>query len=106
MRPQVRAVYERIHLKGVDKAEGEFPTQLKLTLVDGRVFETAVGLPKGSKVAPFSDAEYWAKYEACIAGHLSIEQGQKLRKSLEELRTLPSIRSLTQHLAWALPANT
>jgi len=102
MRPQIRDIYERIHLKGVDKAEGEFPTRLKLTLADGRVFKTAVGLPKGSKVAPFTDAEYWAKYEACIAGHLSAEQGQKLRKSLEELRTLPSIRSLTQHLAWAL----
>jgi 2-methylcitrate dehydratase PrpD len=103
MRPAIRGIYPRIHLQGVDKSEGEFPTQIKLTHVDGRVFETSVGLPKGSKVAPFSDAEYWAKYEACVQGFLNAQQAQSLRQQLEGIRTLPSIRSLTAQLAWTLP---
>jgi len=104
MRPEVRDIYKRIKLTGVDKPEGQFPTQIKLTHTDGRVFETAVGLPRGSIVAPFTDEEYWSKYEACVRGHLSPEQSAALRTPLENLPTLASIREMTDHLIWALPA--
>jgi len=103
MRPEVREIYKRIELEGVDKSEGQFPTQIRLTHRDGRVFQTAVGLPKGSKAAPFTDAQYWLKYEACVQGFLNAQQAQSLRQQLEGLRTLKSIRSLTAQLAWTLP---
>ena len=57
-RPEVRALYPRIHRHPVDKAEGEFPTEVEVVLRDGRRFETAVPMPAGSLAAPFTDGQY------------------------------------------------
>lgn len=102
MRPEVRALYPNIHRHPVDKSEGEFPTQVKVTLKDGRLLEAAVGLPLGSKVAPFSDAQYLAKFDACVEGFLSPGQARALKDSLQSLDTLPSIAELTKHMVWRL----
>lgn len=98
MRPEVRALYPIIHRHPVDKPEGEFPTQVKVTLKDGRVLEAAVGLPLGSKVAPFSTEQYWAKFDSCVEGHLPASQAQDLRRALEDLESLPSIADMTRRL--------
>ena len=105
MRPEVRALYPNIHRHPVDKSEGEFPTQVKVTLRDGRLLEAAVGMPLGSKVAPFSDAQYLAKFDACVEGFLAAEQARALKESLKNLDTLSSIADLTKHMVWR-PAET
>lgn len=102
MRPEVWALYPNIHRHPVDKPEGEFPTQVKVTLKDGRLLEAAVGLPKGSKVAPFSDEEYLAKYDACVEGLLSLRQSQDLKEALQALDKLSDIADLTKHMVWQL----
>ena len=53
-RAELRALYPRIHRHPVDKAEGEFPTEVEVVLKDGRRFETAVPWPAGSLAAPFT----------------------------------------------------
>lgn len=96
MRPEVRALYPIIHRHPVDKPEGAFPTQVKVTLKDGRLLEAAVGLPLGSKVAPFSTEQYWVKFESCVDGHLPASQARELRQSLEDIESLPSIADMTR----------
>ena len=90
-REEVRSLYPRIHRHPVDKAEGEFPTQVEVVLKDGRRFETQVAMPMGSLAAPFPIEAYWAKYEGCVAGHLGAADAAALREALERLPELPDL---------------
>jgi 2-methylcitrate dehydratase PrpD len=98
MREEVRALYPRIRRHPVDKAEGEFPTEVEVVLKDGRRFETAVPMPVGSLAAPFTLDQYWAKLDGCAAGLLSDEARADLREALAELPHLPSIGPVTAPL--------
>jgi 2-methylcitrate dehydratase PrpD len=97
-RPEVRALYPRIHRHPVDKSEGEFPTEVEVVLTDGRRFETAVRMPAGSIDAPFTPAQMWGKYDACVGGILSPEESKSLRAALESLPNLPNARLLAAEL--------
>ena len=94
MRPALRALYPRIHRHPVDKAEGEFPTEVEVVLKDGRRFQTAVPWPAGSLAVPFTEAQLWAKFEGCTAGLLPQGRGAALRAALEGLAALPEIAPL------------
>jgi 2-methylcitrate dehydratase PrpD len=98
-RSEVRALYERIHRHPVDKAEGEFPTEVEIVLKDGRRFETRVAMPMGSLAAPFPIEAYWTKYEGCVAGHLGEAGTAALRRALERLPDLPDLGAVMAPLA-------
>jgi 2-methylcitrate dehydratase PrpD len=98
-REEAKALYPRIHRHPVDKAEGEFPTQIEAVLKDGRTFETSIAMPMGSLAAPFPLDQYWAKYEGCVAGHLGPEDAAALRSALERLPELPDLGPLFAPLA-------
>lgn len=98
-RPAVRALYDRIHRHPVDKAEGEFPTEVEIVLTDGRRFETKVAMPMGSLAAPFPIEAYWTKYEGCVAGHLGAADAQALRAGLEKLPELPDLEGVMEPLS-------
>jgi len=98
-RPELSALYPRIHRHPVDKAEGEFPTEVEVVLNDGRSFETRVAMPMGSLAAPFPMAAYWTKYEGCVAGHLGAAQAAALRDGLERLPDLPDLGAVMTPLA-------
>jgi 2-methylcitrate dehydratase PrpD len=102
-RPALRAFYPRIHRHPVDKAEGEFPTEVEVHLADGRRLETAVPWPVGSLASPFTAAQLWAKYDGCTAGLLG-ESAAAARQALAELPQLPAITSLTAALAGPFPS--
>ena len=102
MRPEIRALYPRIHRHPVDKAEGEFPTEVEILLKDGQRFEIAVPWPAGSLAAPFTDAQLWAKFDGCTAGLLPGERAAALRRALETLPDLPDIAPLMAPLYEAL----
>jgi 2-methylcitrate dehydratase PrpD len=102
-RPGIRALYKRIHRHKVDKAEGEFPTEVEAILKDGRRFETAMPWPIGSLAAPFTEAQLWTKLDGCTAGLLSIERAAALREALEALPHLPDIAPLMAALYDPLP---
>lgn len=93
--PELQALYPRIHRHPVDKAEGEFPTEIEVILADGRRFDTSVPWPAGSLAVPFTDAQLRAKYEGCVAGILAPEKAGALAAALERLADLPSIEELT-----------
>jgi 2-methylcitrate dehydratase PrpD len=98
MAEDVRGLYPIIHRHPVDKLEGEFPTEVHVTLKDGRTLTVAVDMPFGSKKAPFGWDQYWAKFEACRAGFLSDREADGLRRALERLPALPDIGELMRHV--------
>jgi 2-methylcitrate dehydratase PrpD len=99
VRPEVRALYPRIHRHPVDKAEGEFPTEVEVVLGDGRRLETAVPMPAGSLAAPFTLDQYWTKFEGCAAGLLAAEEAARLRQALAQMPSLPGIGEIMAGLA-------
>ena len=98
-REEIRALYPRIRRHPVDKAEGEFPTQVEVVLKDGRRFDTKVAMPMGSLAAPFPIEAYWTKYEGCVAGHLRASDAAALRAALERLPDLPDLQPVMEPLA-------
>ena len=94
MRPEVRALYPNIRRHPVDAAEGEFPTEVQVTLRNGEVLETAVAMPCGSLAAPFSTAEYWAKFDDCAGPVMPGEALDRARKALNALPILPKVAAL------------
>jgi 2-methylcitrate dehydratase PrpD len=65
-RADVRAQMPKITKEYVEKLESEFPTQVHAYLANGDHVETAIPMPVGSKAVPMSDAQLWAKLEACL----------------------------------------
>jgi 2-methylcitrate dehydratase PrpD len=98
-RQEFAPLYPRIHRHPVDKAEGEFPTEVEVVLKDGRRFETKVPWPAGSLARPFTQEELWAKFDACTTGLLLPDALDALRRALADLPQLQEISALTEPLA-------
>jgi 2-methylcitrate dehydratase PrpD len=103
LRPDIRALYPRIHRHAVDKAEGEFPTEVEIVLADGRRFETAMAWPVGSLALPFTEAQLWAKFEGCTAPILPKASAASLRAALDQLPHLSGIAPLMAPLYERMP---
>ncbi len=101
-REEVRALFPRIRRHPVDKAEGEFPTEVEIVLNDGHRFATRVAMPAGSLAAPFTIDQVWAKLDGCVAGLLAPEQAEALREALADLPQLPDMKRLTAPLGGTL----
>ena len=101
-RAETKAVYPILHLDPVEKLEGEFPTEVKVTLKDGRVFEKVIAMPLGSGDNPFPTSQYWSKFENCVEGVLPDDTAARLRDALEKLPELNKISELMQHMVWPL----
>ncbi len=97
----VRSLFPIIHRHPVDKLEGEFPTEVHVTLKDGRKLTSIHPWPKGSKAAPFTWDEYWAKFEACCNGVLEGEARASLREVLERFPALPDAGELMRHAVFS-----
>jgi 2-methylcitrate dehydratase PrpD len=98
-RSEVRALYPRIHRHPVNKAEGEFPTEVEIILKDGRRLETRIAMPMGSLAAPFPIEAYWTKYEGCVAGYLGAPEAEALRCALDGLPALADLKPLMAPLS-------
>ncbi|HEU4652307.1 MAG TPA: MmgE/PrpD family protein [Croceibacterium sp.] len=97
-REEVLALYPRIHRHPVAAAEGEFPTEVSVTLRDGTTWRTAVAMPCGSLAAPFSTVEYWAKFDDCAAPLMSEGARQEAKLALKDLPFLPKVATLMSPL--------
>ena len=97
--PAVKKLYDKIHRHPVDKAEGEFPTRVEVTLKDGRGFETEVAMPAGSLAAPFTLDQYWAKFEGCAQKVMAPANLEQLRVALAEMPQSSSITQIMSALA-------
>lgn len=96
-RPEVRALMPLITKEYVEKLESEFPTQVYITLKDGRTVQTALAMPVGSKAHPMSDAQLWQKLETCLAAATGFAADALLRE-LAELDPAKPARQLTAAL--------
>jgi 2-methylcitrate dehydratase PrpD len=103
VRPAIRALYPRIRRHPIDKAEGEFPTEVEVVLNDGRRFEAAMAWPVGSLALPFSEAQLWSKFAGCTGPVLPPARAAALRAALEALPDLADIAPLMAPLYEAAP---
>lgn len=94
MRPEIRSLYDLIEAHPVDKPEGEFPTSVEIHLKTGTPLEKSLAMPLGSKAAPFTDEQYWQKFDDCVNGLLSAEEMTQVQEALEGLAKLPDLTSL------------
>ncbi|MCL6251884.1 MmgE/PrpD family protein [Altererythrobacter sp. KTW20L] len=97
----VRRLFPLIHRHPVDKLEGEFPTEVHITLKDGRQLKSVHEWPKGSKAAPFTWDEYWAKFDECCTGVLDGPARAALREKLAHFPALANADDLMRHAAFA-----
>ena len=96
-REEVRALMPLITKEYVEKLESEFPTEVHITLKDGRTVQTALAMPVGSKAHPMSDAQLWQKLETCLAAANGFPAAPLL-KELADLDPVKPARQLTAAL--------
>jgi 2-methylcitrate dehydratase PrpD len=97
-RADVRALYGRIRREPTDDPLAAVPTQVEVVLNDGRRVSEVRAMAVGSIAAPFTEAQYWEKFDGCVAGVLPDERASRLRAALEKLPMLQSLRELTEPL--------
>ena len=95
-RPEVRRYFGCIQLRPVDKLESEFPTRLTVLTTDGRQFMGTAAMPRGSIKSPFTIAQYWEKYDACVRGLLNPAQAENLKQKLRDFHTLEAAGDMTR----------
>ena len=98
-RPEVRALYPRIRRHPVDASEGEFPTEVQVTLASGEILRAAVAMPCGSLAAPFSIEEFWAKFDDCTASVMAADAQEDARKALNDMPFVPKVAAMMAPLA-------
>ena len=94
-RPEVRAEMPKIRKEYVERLESEFPTEVHITMRDGSVHSTSVAMPAGSKAAPLTDGQLWAKLEGCIAAAPGFDNAEALLGALADLDADMPVRHLT-----------
>ena len=87
-RPEVRMWFNRIQLRPVDVLESVFPTRLTVLCTNNRQYQLSASMPRGSLAAPFTTAQYWEKYDACVNGMLNVEQAAALKQALSNFQKL------------------
>lgn len=96
-RPEVRALMPLITKDYVEKLESEFPTEVHVTLNDGRTVQTALAMPVGSKAHPMTDAQLWQKLETCLRAAPGFA-AELLLNALADLDPAKPARQLTAAL--------
>ncbi len=96
--PDLKSIYNKIELIGLNKSELEIPTKLTLTLDNGKKIEEKTFFPLGSKNHPFSTSEYWEKFEKCSKKYLKDSNYKNLRNKLEKFNKLEAITSLMDEM--------
>jgi 2-methylcitrate dehydratase PrpD len=92
-------------LRPVDKLESEFPTRLTVLTTDGRQYMLTARMPRGSITAPFTIAQYWEKYDACVQGLLDNGQAAALKQALRDFHTLTLASDMSRCFAVNLQAS-
>ncbi|MGD8327161.1 MAG: MmgE/PrpD family protein [Sphingomonadales bacterium] len=96
-RSEIRALYPLIKRNPVDKLEGEFPTSIEVHLKGGQSLREERAWPLGSKWKPFSDEEYWQKFDICAKPS---PKAAEIKKQLECFRESSNVRELMTTLRW------
>lgn len=98
MRPDVRALFDKVELDPIDKLEGEVTTEVDVHLKSGDVLTEGLDMPLGSIAAPFTDEQYWDKFNGCVAGFMTSSQCAPLEDALNGMNDLENIADLMKPL--------
>lgn len=99
VRPDLHALLPLVRKEYVEKLESDFPTEVHVTLKDGKTVSTKVKMPVGSSAAPLSSEQLWEKFDGCAKGLLSIEKYNNVRETLTALQHGAKVRDLMASLA-------
>ena len=102
-RADVRALFPKIIMRQHDLENGSgedslTPSIVTITLNDGRIVSARQELPKGDAGNPLNDRERDAKFMDCCQGFLADADLASLRRSIQDMDNLTSIRELTHLL--------
>lgn len=93
-RPGLRALFNKVELDPIDKLEGEVTTEVDLHLTSGDVLTKGLDMPLGSKAAPFTDEQYWTKFDGCVDGLMTSTECAPLRDALNGMDDIENIRDM------------
>lgn len=93
-RPDVTALLPLVKKEYVEKLESDFPTEVHVTLKDGRTVHTSVRMPVGSSAAPLSEAQLLEKFDGCITGRMDKTRANMVKGALLSLENEQSVRNL------------
>ena len=94
MSPDIQAVLPLTRKEYVEKMESEFPTEVHVTLRDGRSFSTSVDMPVGSTAAPLTQSQLGDKFDACARNYLPVKKQLAIKNMLNNLGDNQSISEL------------
>ncbi len=110
-RPAVRALLGLTTMGAYD-ADAEqqdptalIPTEVRVTLKDGRVLEASREMPRGSAVDPLDEGDRRAKFNDCCQGFLPDDDIAALGRDIAGIEDLDSIRACTRHLRFEAGAD-
>jgi 2-methylcitrate dehydratase PrpD len=98
LHPEVQGLAKRVHYH-VDPSypgPGRFKGAARITLKDGRVFETVEEYNRGSRENPMSEAELRAKFDENAATFLNRTDRDRLADTIARVETLPDASLLAQ----------
>lgn len=96
--PDARALLSKISKDYVEELESEFPTQVHVHMVSGTHYQTSIEMPVGSKLAPLSRTQLFAKFDDCVDNWAGWPKASNLKNRLERLDQSSPIRNLTELL--------
>jgi 2-methylcitrate dehydratase PrpD len=98
MRDDIRALYPRIRTVPRDGPASDITHDVEIVLAGGEKLQSSVIHAVGSRAAPFSWEQQWAKLDACVADLLSRDALKELRDALDRLPELPTVAPLMRAL--------
>jgi 2-methylcitrate dehydratase PrpD len=102
MRDDIRALYPRIRKVPRDGPASDIAHHVEVALIGGERLAASVTHAVGSRAAPFSWDQQWAKLDACLEDLLAPEALTELKGLLQRLPDLntvaPLMRSLRQQI--------
>jgi len=110
-RPELRAMFEKITLRGhdlekaTDTEADPVPSVVAITLTDGRTVETRQDYQRGDNNNPLNEAERKTKFDDCCRGFLPDADLDALANTIATLEELGSIRDLTRMLRFEAGAD-
>ena len=102
MREDIRALYPRIRKVPRDGPASDIAHHVDVELAGGEKLQASVTHAIGSRAAPFSWDQQWAKLEACVADLLAPEVLDELKGALERLPELATVFPLMRPLGASL----
>jgi 2-methylcitrate dehydratase PrpD len=102
MREDIRALYPRIRKVPRDGPTSDIAHHVEVQLASGEKLQASVTNAIGSRAAPFSWDQQWAKLDACVADLLAPEMLDELKDSLESLPELTTVAPLMRSLGASL----